>query len=154
MSSIIHMLFEEGFELSAELQNLLIQKCQFVLQSEDEDLPVNIVFTGDEQVRELNRDFRDKDKTTDVLSFPWEEDGDEEFLDDEEQLLGELYISIPQVERQAPRFDTTFEEEMERVVIHGLLHLLDYDHIKASDRKVMRAKEEFYLGRSPYAEKE
>jgi probable rRNA maturation factor len=61
-----------------------------------------------------------------------------------------LYISVPQVLRQAPRFGTTEHEEMRRVLVHGLLHLLGYDHIKPKDRVVMRAKEEDYLGRSPY----
>ncbi len=111
-----------------------------LLKSEGSAKPVNVVFTEDAEVRALNAEFRNKDKTTDVLSFPWED----------EELLGELFISVPQVLRQAPRFGTTAHEEMRRVLVHGLLHLLEYDHIKPKDRVVMRAKEEEYLGRSPY----
>lgn len=153
--SDIHIFCEEGHELDSGLEQRLRELCHKVLCAENSTLPVNIVMTGDAEVRELNRDYRNKDKTTDVLSFPWECDPeDSEFLDDEEKLLGELYISVPQVERQAPRFDTTFEEEMNRVTVHGLLHLLGFDHIKPQDRKIMRAREEHHLGRSPYAEKE
>lgn len=151
----LNFFIEGDFELDAGLIERLKQLCQKVLIEENSDLPVNVIFTGDSEVRELNRDYRHKDKTTDVLSFPWEQDPEDlEFMDEEDKLLGELYISVPQVERQAPRFDTTFEEEMQRVTIHGLLHLLGFDHIKTADRKIMRAREEHHLGRSPYQEKE
>lgn len=151
----LNFFLDEGYEIDPGILERLKLLCQKVLIEEGSDLPVNIILTGDSEVRELNRDYRNKDKTTDVLSFPWEADPeDEQFLTDEDKLLGELYISLPQVERQAPRFDTTYEEEMQRVTIHGLLHLLGFDHIKTADRKVMRAREEHHLGRSPCQEKE
>jgi len=102
---------------------------------------IPVVLANDGLVRQLNRDFRQKDKTTDVLSFPW---------DDDDEVLGEIYVSIPQVRRQAPRFGTTELEELERVLIHGLLHLAGHDHLVPSERKAMRTLEEAYLGRSPY----
>jgi probable rRNA maturation factor len=101
---------------------------------------ISIIFTDDLSMRALNSDFRNKDKTTDVLSFPMED----------EEYLGEIYISIPQVLRQAPRFDASPGDELRRVSLHGLLHIFGYDHIKPSERKIMRSKEETYLNTSIY----
>lgn len=120
-----------------ELKNFLIE----VLQEEDCQLEVNCIFTSDAALQKLNNDFRNIDKTTDVLSFPWEDD---------EELLGEIYVSIPQVLRQAPDFGATQKQEIQRVCLHGVLHLLGYDHIEENDRKVMEPKEESYLQRKIY----
>ena len=118
----------------------LYDLCENVLSCEKAQGEINIILTGDALVRQLNGDFRNKDKTTDVLSFPSED----------EDMAHEIYVSIPQVERQAPRFEATFDQEISRVIIHGLLHILGYDHIKAGERKIMRAKEEDYLQTTIY----
>ena len=97
---------------------------------------VDIVFCSDEKVRELNKAYRKLDKVTDVLSFEWHED----------DFAGEIYIATPQTERQAPRYNNDYPNELRRVVVHGMLHLCGYDHLKAGERVVMRAKEDFYLG--------
>ncbi len=146
----IHLFVDEDSTLDEDFLARLKQVVLRVLQTENSSLPVNIILTDDAEVRSLNRDYRNKDKTTDVLSFPWDADGDPDDLDPDEKLLGELYIAVPQVERQAPRFGTTFFEEMERVTVHGLLHLLGHDHMKPGERAIMRAREEYHLGRSPY----
>lgn len=121
-----------AFPIEEELKTLALK----VLEEEDQSGEVNIILTHDEKLRALNKEFRNKDKTTDVLSFPWH---DEDFL-------GEIYISEPQVRRQAPRFDNTFENELKRMFIHGLLHLCGYDHMEAKERKEMRNREEEILG--------
>jgi len=113
----------------------LIRICNRILVQEGTEGQVNVVFTGDSSIRELNRQFRKKDKTTDVLSFEWHD----------EELLGEIYISMPQVKRQAPRYDNTFYRELKRVLIHGVLHLCGFDHLTPSERKTMRAREDFYM---------
>ena len=120
-----------------ELKSFLIE----VLEEEGCELDVNCIFTTDIALQKLNKDFRNIDKTTDVLSFPWEDD---------EELLGEIYVSIPQVLRQAPDFAATPKQEIQRVCLHGALHLLGYDHIEENDRKVMEPKEESYLQRKIY----
>lgn len=120
------------FPIEEELRTLALK----VLEEEDQSGEVNIILTHDDKLRSLNKEFRNKDKTTDVLSFPWH---DEDFL-------GEIYISEPQVRRQAPRFDNTFENELKRMFIHGLLHLCGYDHMEAKERKEMRMREEEILG--------
>ena len=114
-----------------------------LLHEEGTEKNVNIVLCSDEFVREMNRDYRGLDKVTDVLSYEWHE----------EDFLGEIYIARDQVKRQAPEYGNTFFAELKRVIVHGLLHLSGYDHIKAADRKVMRARECEFLGLDPYKEK-
>ena len=92
---------------------------------------VNVVLCSDETIRRLNRDYRHHDKVTDVLSFEFHEP----------DFLGEIYICEEQVRRQAPAYGNTFYAELKRVMVHGLLHLLGYDHIKPADRVKMRKRE-------------
>lgn len=119
-----------------------------VLRSEGKPGEVHVVFCGDATVRSLNNSFRGLDKTTDVLSFPWETDENSLF---EEPQLGEIYVSLPQVERQAPEYGDTARQELERVTVHGLLHLCGHDHMRPAERREMRALEERYLNRDLYA---
>ncbi|MCF0215536.1 MAG: rRNA maturation RNase YbeY [Fibrobacteraceae bacterium] len=114
-----------------------------LLKEENTEKNVNIVLCSDEFVREMNKNYRGLDKVTDVLSYEWNED----------DFLGEIYIAREQVKRQAPEYGNSFFAEMKRVIVHGLLHLSGYDHIKACDRKVMRARECEFLGLDIYKEK-
>ncbi|MCQ2108777.1 MAG: rRNA maturation RNase YbeY [Fibrobacter sp.] len=120
-----------------------------LLAEEDKEKDVNIVLCSDEFVREMNKNYRGLDKVTDVLSFEWHEE-----IPGADEMLGEIYIARDQVKRQAPEYGNTFYAEMKRVIVHGLLHLSGYDHIKAADRKVMRARECEFLGLDPYKEKD
>ena len=138
---------EEG--ISAPVPPSLLQKwATAVLSSEEASGAVTVVFCSDALMRQLNSEFREKDQTTDVLSFLWDEN---DSLFEAGSVLGEIYISIPQVERQAPRFETTVAQEIERVLIHGLLHLCGYDHINPVERRTMRSREEQLLSHNPYA---
>jgi rRNA maturation RNase YbeY len=83
------------------------------------DISVHTI--GDARMRTLNRLHRGKDKTTDVLSFPTE---DPMFED-----VGDIFISLPQIRRQAKRFGVTIKEECVRMLVHGTLHLFGYDHV-------------------------
>ncbi len=144
----IDLLSEEGIEIPLP-KTLLSHWSMNLLKNEGAKGAVSIIFCSDRYIRDLNHKFRNKNCTTDVLSFPWTDEGS---LLEQDSVLGELYISTAQVERQAPRFGTTFEEEMQRVVIHGLLHLCGYNHISSADRLKMRKKEKEYLSRDPYCE--
>ncbi|WP_290744368.1 rRNA maturation RNase YbeY [Fibrobacter sp. UBA4309] len=119
-----------------------------LLKEEGTEKSVNIVLCSDEFVREMNKNYRKLDKVTDVLSFEWHDE-----IPGAEEMLGEIYIARDQVKRQAPEYGNTFFAELKRVIVHGLLHLSGYDHIKAADRKVMRARECEFLGLDPYKEK-
>jgi probable rRNA maturation factor len=86
---------------------------------------VTIAFVSDRAMRELNRRWRGKRGTTDVLSFPAEQD---EFEKSEGATLGDVVISVEQAQRQAAEHDLSFETEVAQLILHGLLHLCGYDH--------------------------
>ncbi len=94
----------------------------------------DVVFTGDSEIRKLNRKYRKLDRATDVLSFYIGSDG----------ILGDIIISTQTALRNAKRFGSSFEDEIKRLVVHGALHLCGYDHKKKSDRIEMRKKERYY----------
>lgn len=105
------------------------------------DLPeaeVSIVLCDDATIHPLNRDYRGKDKPTDVLSFAQRE-GDFAFQDD--NLLGDVIISMDTTIRQASERQHSTETEMRILLVHGLLHLLGYDHIEDDEAEIMEAKE-------------
>ena len=97
----------------------------------------SLVLTNDQEIRQLNKNFRKKDKPTDVLSFP----------SSLENYLGDLVISIDTAKIQAKDYGVTLIDELTRLIIHGLLHLLGYDHEKVSSSvaRKMRGKEELLL---------
>ena len=86
---------------------------------------VTVAFVSDAAIRKLNRDFRGKDKTTDVLSFPVEP---EDFETGDEPTLGDIIISLAQAARQAQANGLTLDEEIAQLILHGVLHLLGHDH--------------------------
>jgi probable rRNA maturation factor len=100
-----------------------------ILQKEGEKGRINLVLVDDVKIRELNRKFRKIDRATDVLSFNMNEDG----------LLGEIAISTATAERNAKRYGVSFPTELKRLVVHGVLHILGYDH-----GEKMRNAEEIY----------
>ena len=106
----------------------------FVLKAEGfPDAEVNVVFTGDSAIRKLSREYFGKDSVTDVISFSFNDD-----------LLGETYICLPQARRQARKIGVSIGMEVQRLLIHGLLHLVGYDHTRG-ERSKMFTKQENYL---------
>ncbi len=99
---------------------------------------VNIVYCSDSYMKELNARFKGKDATTDVLSFSLENSGEPEFL-------GEVYINLRQARRQAADNKVSYEEEVKRLTIHGVLHLLGYLDNTESNRSDMWIRQESYL---------
>ena len=87
---------------------------------------LTIAFVSDKKIRELNKTFRDKNKETDVLSFPFEHDEYDSLETD--NFLGDIVISLEQAERQAKENDLTLEIEIKQLILHGILHLCGYDH--------------------------
>ena len=114
-----------------------------------EPIEVGLVITDDREVAELNRRYRGKQGTTDVLSFPqYDESGsDEDFVSPPDGLnsLGEVIVSYPQAERQAQEHGHSTEQEVTFLIVHGLLHLLGYDHEVESEAAVMREQESVAL---------
>ena len=106
---------------------------------------LSIVLTGDGEVRRLNRLYRKKDKTTDVLSFPLLEGMRLKSGKAEMVPLGDVVISLPQTRRQALQKDGEFKRELALLLVHGILHLLGYDHVTKSQEKRMFGLQERLL---------
>ena len=106
---------------------------------------LSVTVTDDETMRGLNREYASEDAVTDVLSFSQREG--EEFIAAPEGAppLGEVIIALPQAARQASEAGRSVEEEVTRLLIHGTLHLLGYDHAKLGEERRMQAREEELL---------
>lgn len=119
---------------------------------------LTVLVTGDERLRELNREHREIDETTDVLSFPADE-GDEfpaspSTPDGEPRYLGDIAVSLPEVARKASAAGIDETLELRHVVLHGLLHLLGYDHESDEQAAEMVAREEAVLGTAIHVDRE
>ena len=110
----------------------------------DDMTEVDITIVDDEEIHQLNRDYRNVDRPTDVLSFALDEDDEDEpeLLEGQLHLLGDIIISAETATRQAEEFGHGLEREIVYLAVHGLLHLLGYDHMVDEDKVIMRAKEE------------
>jgi probable rRNA maturation factor len=113
-----------------------------VLKSEGIKLPVDVIFVDDEFMEKINREFTGRRKTTDVLSFGIKEGKN---MGVDYPSLGDIYVSLDQAKRQAQEYGISLKEEASRLVIHGLLHLLRYDHKNKRQTEIMKEKEEAYL---------
>ena len=125
----------------------VLQKAAEVYGLADSD-EVSVVFCDDAYIRQLNRDYRGQDKATDVLSFALDEGEEPDVHDGPAQhLLGDIIISLDTAARQAEDYGHTLEREMAYLAIHGMLHLLGYDHMDEADQQEMRTEEEYVLTR-------
>ena len=125
-----------------ELKELLKNVCK------DENLgngEFNVIIVSEEKIQELNKTYRNIDRVTDVISFALEDD--ETFNISGYRVLGDIYICIEQARRQAEEYGHSFKRELSFLAIHGLLHLLGYDHMEKHDEEVMFNKQEEVLKR-------
>ena len=115
---------------------------------------VDITLVDDAAIHELNRTYRGIDRPTDVLSFALDEGEEEPEVDDDEieHLLGDVIISAPTAVRQGEEYGHGLEREMTYLAVHGMLHLLGYDHMEEKDKLIMRIREEEVLRRLDLAE--
>ena len=140
---------------NAEYENIInrvIEECFIVEKIENSKLYVSITLTNSENIRKINKEYRNIDKETDVLSFPMFEkkEIDKKIQKKDFQnidILGDMIISIPKVQEQAIEYGHSFERELAYMVVHSFYHLMGYDHIKEEDKEKMRPKEEFVLER-------
>lgn len=98
---------------------------------------LNVVFVNDTYIKSLNRQYRDKDVPTDVLSFPYLDTPD--FKDT--HLIGEIYISVDTAKRQAEDYEHDLQSELYKLFVHGFLHIFGYDHDKKGDYEIMEELE-------------
>ena len=133
-----------------------------------EDCPyeaeVNVLLTDNEGIRQINRQYRQIDSPTDVLSFPmadYDEPADFDRLEEQgadyfnpetgELLLGDIVISVDKVKEQALKYGHSESRELAFLVAHSMLHLFGYDHMEDEERKVMEGKQEEILERKGYS---
>ena len=125
---------------------------QVLEKLEETDCELSLLLTDDAEIQSLNKTYRDLDKTTDVLSFPQDEDAVNESGN---ALLGDVVISVETAARQAKEHHLSFNEELILLAIHGILHLLAYDHERSpQDASIMQDKtqavfETLFPGRRP-----
>ncbi len=107
-----------------------------------ERISISVSFVSKDEIKQLNRDFRNNDKVTDVLSFPQFEKKELKKLNMPEIEIGDVVICMDKVKEQAAEFGHSEERESMYLFTHSVFHLLGYDHMNEADKKVMRAKEE------------
>ena len=145
----------EGVEeknIYEEIVKKVLQQCMKEEKLENSKLSITITLTTPKQIQKINKEYRNIDKATDVLSFPmYEKDELDEKIKNKdfiyEDILGDIIISIEKVEEQAKEYNHSFERELSYMLVHGFYHLMGYDHIEEEDRKVMRPKEENVLNK-------
>lgn len=133
---------QDDIEITEEIKNLIGKSISAVLKVEnlDENVEVSVSFVGDDEIRDLNREYRGVDKSTDVLSFPM----DDEFIIDN-RILGDVIINTRRVMEQAEELGHSNERELSYLSVHSILHLLGYDHMEDEDKKEMREREKLAM---------
>ena len=133
-----------------EIISKVVKKCFEIEKIEKSKLYISITLTTPDNIQKINKEYRNIDKPTDVLSFPMfeKEEIDEKIQNNDfefEDVLGDIVISLEQVEVQAQEYGHSFERELAYMVVHGFYHLMGYDHMVEEDKNVMRQKEENVL---------
>ena len=156
-SIVLNCYSDDGFEIQPLIPVLIeigkhtLKKCNIHTGE------ASIFITNDENLRDLNRKYRGLDEVTDVLSFSNDHEGEYYGSEDDGRIglsseefiipssfadqIGEIVISLPQVERQALENNVEMSQELKFLVVHGFLHLLGYDHVESEDRKEMESLE-------------
>ncbi|EGQ3348208.1 rRNA maturation RNase YbeY [Staphylococcus pseudintermedius] len=111
----------------------------------DEDAELSVTFVDKAEIQEINRDYRQKDKVTDVISFAFEEEEDIFEGMDVPCVLGDIIICTDVAAEQAEQYGHSFERELGFLALHGFLHLLGYDHMTEEDEKVMFGRQKDIL---------
>ena len=140
----MNIYFEEGQQVTDEILATMEASAKYCLELEgidEERAEISVTFVEAEEIRELNRDYRDNDKVTDVLSFPQFDDLND-IPDFGEICLGDVVICKDRAMEQAEEFGHSFEREIIYLFTHSILHLLGYDHMEEEEKKEMRAREE------------
>lgn len=122
-----------------------------ITKAKELPLYIGVSVVSEDEIREINKDFRGIDKVTDVLSFPQFENAEEiiEELEGDEALVdipvGDVVICLDQAERQSLEYGTTIRREVTYLFVHSILHLLGYDHMEDNDKTEMRKREELIM---------
>jgi len=128
-----------NYEIDFELENSEEVKSwisKVILEENCNEGDINYIFCSDEYLHKINLEFLNHDTLTDIISFDYSVG---------KELHGDIYISVDRVTENASDYGTEFNDEMDRVIIHGILHYCGYKDKSNQDEKLMRAKEDYYL---------
>lgn len=134
-------------ETQEKVENLEILEplLTYALEVENVDnLEFNVIIINNEEIHKINKEYRGIDRPTDVISFALEDYKDIKYENDY-RVLGDIYISIDKVKEQAKEYGHSEKRELAFLAVHGLLHLLGYDHMEKEDEKIMFSKQELIL---------
>lgn len=140
----MNIFYDSDFELEAELLKKMEEGAVICVDQEgidSERVEISLTLVDADEIQQLNRDYRNVDKVTDVLSFPQYDDLNE-LPEDGEIMLGDVIICRQRAEEQAEEFGHSVEREMVYLFVHSVCHLLGYDHMEDDEKAEMRAKEE------------
>ncbi|MEL7604702.1 MAG: rRNA maturation RNase YbeY [Sedimentibacter saalensis] len=139
MISVLFDNRQDIMEITEANEKAIETAVETVLKAENQsgNYEVSVSFVSNEEIRSLNKDFRNVDSETDVLSFPM--DDDDEF--DGVIILGDIVLSTQRIIEQANEFGHSLEREMIYLSVHSMLHLLGYDHMTTSEKEEMRQRE-------------
>ena len=149
MYEIVYDGIDEKKEYKEVIEKVLSQ-CFKEEKLENSKLCVTVTLTTPKTIQEINKQYRNIDRATDVLSFPmFEKDElDKKIQENDfenEDVLGDIVVSVEKVKEQAIEYGHSFERELSYMIVHGFYHLMGYDHIEEDDKKIMREKEENIL---------
>ena len=131
---------EDKVEYLDELKEFLINVCH---DEKLDNVMFNVIIVDNEKIHEINKEYRGIDRPTDVISFALEDD--KSFNRSDIRILGDIYISIDKVFEQADTYGHSFRRELSFLTVHGILHLLGYDHMIEEDEKIMFSKQDEIL---------
>lgn len=152
----LNLEYEAEIKLQLDYETIISKVVDKALNLENcpYEIELNVILTDNKEIREINREYRDIDAPTDVLSFPmitYETPGDFSILDEEdndtfnpetgELLLGDIIISVEKVMEQAAEFGHSEERELAFLTAHSMMHLFGYDHMEDEERIVMEKKQ-------------
>ena len=138
---VINLLDENVEELDS-LKEFLYNVCR---DEKLDNVIFNVIIVDNNKIHEINKEYRGIDKETDVISFALEDD--KTFNREDIRVLGDIYISLDRVKTQSEEYGHSFKRELYFLAVHGLLHLLGYDHMTKEDEEVMFKKQEEVLKR-------
>ncbi len=129
--------FSEKTDFQINNREILIQWIKQTAEEENHKIgEISIIFTSDDNLLEINQKYLNHDYYTDVITFDYSE---------KDTIAGDIFISIDRVKENAQIYNSNFEQELHRVIIHGILHLVGYKDKTEEDQKLMRQKEDYYL---------
>lgn len=152
---------QNKIDYDKKIEELLNNVIEHTLREECvlKEFEISVILVDNEGIRELNREFRNIDSSTDVLSFPMLDFNngkvykevykdfhfDDTYLDNDMLILGDMALSLEKALDQSKEYNHSFNREIAYLTVHSMLHLLGYDHIKESDKSTMRKREEKIL---------